>query len=117
MSFVVFVGDLISQYPAFQFTPLQRYTLFAWWICTFHLECAKPEVVLWFRMAADQALTKINMDQLIRRMWSGDLSQAQGSTSPNSSSDAIQSRQPSASKTGHAVRACTLKSCLPKGIH
>ncbi|BDA41348.1 probable transcriptional activator Myb at N-terminal half [Coccomyxa sp. Obi] len=44
------------------------------------------------------ALSKMDMETLIKRMWSGDLSQTQGSTSPNSASDATTtpSRQPSA---------------------
>lgn len=48
------------------------------------------------------------METLIKRMWSEDLSQTQGSTSPNSGSDATtsHSHQPSTTFGHHAVRIC-----------
>lgn len=46
------------------------------------------------------------METLIKRMWSEDLSQTQGSTSPNSGSEATtnQSNQPSITFSHHLVR-------------
>ncbi|CAL8461930.1 g1461 [Coccomyxa elongata] len=50
-----------------------------------------------------RALSKMDMETLIKRMWSEDLSQTQGSTSPNSGSEATtnHSHQPSVTFSHH----------------